>query len=115
MLDDEIRYKITVKNKKITKESVNVGLNNVDLNTIILLLESPHKYEYNYTNGVLTPIGPAQGDSISEAGGANDNYICNVLEKIDLKSGEYYLVISNPIQFQTSLYSFHKKSLSDEN
>lgn len=114
IVDDEIRYKITVNNKEIKKEQVERNLENIDLKTIILLLESPHRSEYFIKDNVLRPIGPAKGKKKTEAGGAIEEYLTNILKKVGLNEGSYYLIIVNPIQFQTSLDCIHGKGLVKE-
>ncbi len=84
--------------------------------SITLILESPHKAEFEYFNNYLKPISPAQGST-----GKNiDNKLQKLLVEIisnnnlsDLESENYKLVIINPISFQTSLHFFHRKSLSE--
>lgn len=114
IVKDEIRYKVNVQKDSIVKEQVNKLLKEIDLRTIVLLLESPHNSEYLIKDGVLIPIGPARGDGKAETGGAIKEYIFDVLKKVDLGNGEYYLIIVNPIQYQTSLVSIHGKSLKGE-
>ena len=77
---------------------------------IILILESPHKDEYSSD---FTPLGPAQGatgKNIEKYFGKN---LLPLAEKLIDKNfnGEYNLIISNPVQYQTSLYRLHKTSL----
>lgn len=77
---------------------------------ILLLLESPHKDEYNKES--FLPIAPAQGTT-----GRNiSKNIRIVIEEINrsekLNLGEYRLVICNPVPYQTSLYVLHRQSLS---
>lgn len=112
IVNDETRYKIHVKNNEITKEKVNGNLEK-KIKTLILLLESPHNSEYTVIDKVLSPIGPAQGEGKSEAGGAIEEYIINVLKNIALVDGEYYLIVVNPIQFQTSLNAIHGQGLNE--
>ena len=69
-----------------------------EIGNIVLLLESPHKYEYN-----ANPKRPALGTT-----GTNiDILLWIVLRYIQIKTGLIEpgcdVVISNPIQFQTSL------------
>ena len=109
----------SILNKKniIKNSNYNDILLNKDIridNSIVLILESPHKAEFNYNNNDLNPISPAQGST-----GKNiDNKIKLLLKKIikndycDFKNGNYKLVIINPVSFQTSLHFFHRKSLS---
>ncbi len=116
----DIEVNSILNNKNIIKNS---NYNDILLNdeikildkTIALILESPHKAEFNYHNNDLIPVSPAQGST-----GKNiDTRLKKLLEKIinnnylnSLESGIYKLVIINPIYFQTSLHFFHRKSLS---
>lgn len=79
---------------------------------IVLLLESPHSDEFDSNRFA---IAPAQG----ETGRLIDMNILTVLRELkelekDLFSNEenkYKLIISNPIQYQTSLYMYHNNKL----
>lgn len=79
--------------------------------TIVLLLESPHKDEYE--NGDPNfPIAPAQG-----ATGRNiEKYLGCSLNKSEEMADEIgdnaRFIIANPVQFQTSLWTIHKGSLT---
>lgn len=84
--------------------------------SIVLLLESPHKEEYG---GSLTDRkGPAA--SRSGTGGRIDQCLDTVLMHIQLETGLIapgcHVVISNPVQFQTSLHAAlrdeHRKKLN---
>jgi len=77
-------------------------VNNIGSN-ILIILESPHKDEYDkYFN----PIAPAQGTT-----GRNlDNLLTNLLNKINTNSNlfkqlpkNFNVVIANPVPYQTSL------------
>lgn len=127
-----IRYEIDLFNKSgeikinsiLNKKNIIKNSNYYDIlldneskidNSIALILESPHKAEFNYINNNLKPISPAQGST-----GKNiDDKIKLLLEEIiennyyNFKKENYKLVIINPISFQTSLHFFHKKSLSN--
>lgn len=84
--------------------------------SVVLLLESPHECEYEYiyrcfVRPFARPKGPARGDS-----GKNiDQCLSTVLLYIQRETGlivpNCHIVISNPIQFQTSLHAIHGKSL----
>lgn len=85
------------------------------IGNIVLILESPHKDEYQPGN-INCPIAPANGDT----GHNIDRYLATVLSRIDeMNEGQQliapssHVVISNPIQFQTSLHAIHGKSLED--
>ena len=91
------------------------------LRSIVLLVESPHKDEYQFAN-INYPIAAANGQT-----GRNINkYLSEVLLAIQrkltnagLNEAEYikrdgHVIISNPIQFQTSLNAIHEKSLRGE-
>jgi len=85
-----------------------------DENSIVLILESPHKDEFDEN---FDPIAPAQGST----GLAIKNKINVVLMEIEQKESlkfnfedgiEYRLIIANPVPYQTSLWHFHQQSLS---
>ncbi|RKG88911.1 hypothetical protein D7W82_08780 [Corallococcus sp. CA049B] len=74
---------------------------------IVLIIESPHRHEYT---SAFTPIAPAQkttGRNIS-------THIVSLLhdhQRLGLPPDHYELLICNPVQFQASLYEFHRQSL----
>ena len=89
--------------------------------SIVLLVESPHKDEYQFGN-INCPIAAANGQT-----GRNINqYLGEVLLVIrrkltnaGLNEAEYikpgsHVIISNPIQFQTSLHAIHKQTLEGD-
>ena len=85
---------------------------------IVLLLESPHKDEYQPGN-INCPIAPANGatgDNIDRCLGTVLRQIKGALINARLDEAEFikpdsHVIISNPIQFQTSLHAIHGKSL----
>ena len=72
--------------------------------TIVIILESPHEDEY--LRDVSQPIAPAQGATGSNIQGWLDRVLqsCHTL-CIELEVGTTRVVLSNPIQYQTSLAS----------
>lgn len=81
------------------------------IGNIVLILESPHKDEYQPGN-INCPIAPANGGT----GHNIDQYLATVLSRIDdqqLIAPSCHVIISNPIQFQTSLHAIHQQSLKD--
>ena len=93
--------------------------------SIVLLLESPHECEYEYIYRCFgcfarpftlpkTPASGTTGDNI-------DLCLGTVLLHIQIETGivvsdchvesDYHVVISNPIQFQTSLHAIHGQKL----
>lgn len=80
------------------------------LPVIILILESPHKDEYDYTPN-LTPKAPAQGVTGTQICEKFEKIINNHLDELELKDTEYRILIINPIPYQTSLYYCHQKGL----
>lgn len=80
-----------------------------NLPTILIVLESPHQYEYNYTDSNLEPIAPAQ----KSTGKQLDSNLAKIIEEIstELTELEYRVLIVNPIPFQTSLHFLHKKPI----
>lgn len=80
--------------------------------SIVIILESPHKYEYNDD---FEPIAPAQkttGKMIKEY---LDTLIYYLMSKgmVDLKDEEYRVIICNPVPYQTSLYHIHNIALGN--
>ncbi len=126
-VDDVYRYKIEYNDCKVYKISGNKDEENFrnskfddkttdkdnELKTIVLLLESPHEHEYDSNNMPKAPAQGTTGDNI-------EKYITSVIkELIDLDEKVfdecvYRLIISNPIQYQASLFMYHNKKLKDE-
>lgn len=77
------------------------------IRNIVLLLESPHKKEYN--GNIMWPKAPACGPT----GKRIDRYLGTVLSHIQagVIETECHVIISNPVQFQTSLHAIHQRSL----
>jgi len=82
------------------------------LPVIILILESPHKDEYDYTPN-LTPKAPAQGVTGTQICEKFEKIINNHLDELELKDTEYRILIINPIPYQTSLYHCHHNTLKN--
>ncbi len=80
--------------------------------TIILILESPHKDEYDYLPK-LTPKAPAQGVTGTQICEKFEKIINNHIDELKLKESEYRIFIINPVPYQTSLYYFHNKGMID--
>ncbi|MFR5642725.1 MAG: hypothetical protein ACLTK7_06130 [Clostridium paraputrificum] len=78
--------------------------------SIVIILESPHQYEYNED---FEPIAPAQGAT----GKGIEFYIEFIIyhlikrENIILDDDEYNVIICNPVQYQSSLYHLHNNSI----
>lgn len=77
-------YRFESKNKYLT-------------NNILVILESPHRFEYD-SNG--TPVGLAMGKT-------GDNFFSLFTQalgksKMLIKDGEYNVILSNAVQYQTS-------------
>lgn len=81
---------------------------------IILVLESPHKDEYEITENELTPRSPASGDSGKSINKLFTSHVLPMLISLGLelnKKDEYHFCIVNPVPFQTSLVHIHQKGL----
>ena len=79
-----------------------------EVRNIVLLLESPHSEEYG--ESIMYPEAPARG----RTGRNIDQYLGTVLSHVQggFTEADCHVIISNPIQFQTSLYAIHEGSLS---
>lgn len=111
-VSDEIRYEIEVKNKnvstKLIKKSIDPKIGTdvkyKDYKRIVIIIESPHRDEYDDD---FKPIGPAQG----KTGDMIKSNIENIIKLFNITDGKYILIISNPVQFQASLGSFYDNGL----
>ena len=75
---------------------------------IVLLLESPHKDEFDNND---SPIAPAQGTTGRNIHAFFEQLV-NIERRIfDFVAPEASLIICNPIPFQTSLHMIHKEKL----
>lgn len=82
--------------------------------SIVLLLESPHRYEYTYHDGGIDSVrAPACGPSGSNIDLCLGTVLSRVEEQELINVGSH-VIISNPIQFQTSLYAVHRRPLSKD-
>lgn len=76
------------------------------LPTIVIIIESPHKAEYDNSGTLPLPLAPANG----KTGKGIDNCLSIILNdlrcrnKISLPPYNYSIIICNPVQYQTSLY-----------
>lgn len=80
-------------------------------NQLVLLLESPHKDEYDSKHQAL---GPALGASGRNIFTYFTSHVVPILENFGLnidKKKEYSFCIVNPVQYQASLVDIHKEGL----
>lgn len=108
----EISVSALTKAKEIdSKFADRPAIDTLDSKVIMLILESPHKDEYDKKHAGsndLTPKAPAQGST----GNNINKYLPIVLKKIGLLDGCYSLVISNPIPYICSLGIFPNNPLT---
>lgn len=77
--------------------------------TVILLLESPHKDEYSYSENSVEPLSPANGTTGDRIKKSLIQVICCASCLMDIPNlDRVKLIICNPIQWQTSMYFFYK-------
>lgn len=83
-----------------------------NLESIVLLIESPHDKEYMVVEGRIVPRSPAQGTQYGKTGWGIERHLEEVLLNIRSELTavlspdiQYPLIICNPIQFQASLAS----------
>ena len=104
-------YEFDEKTDKFSGSRFNDFPTNIEseLKSIVIILESPHKDEYDVND---MPIAPAQGDT----GDQIEDKICEILNLAlfdgVLSNEEYRIILINPIPFQTSLFMLHKQSIS---
>ena len=77
--------------------------------TILLLLESPHKDEYR-CGDPHCPIAPAQGQTGTRIKQHLERML-NDSPVTDCSDVTYRVIIANPVQFQTSLWTIHEGTL----
>lgn len=105
-------YEFEKKSNDFSNSQFNDYPTNIEneLKSIVIILESPHKDEYDAND---MPIAPAQG----QTGDQIENKICDILN-LDLfhqvlSNNEYRIILINPIPFQTSLFMLHKQSITN--
>lgn len=110
---DEIRYSLKVDSNGKIKELKYIGESIKDeillksynsYKKILIIVESPHRDEFTFN---YEPIGPAQG----ETGYGIESKIDEIIDKFRITSGNYIVIISNPVQYQSSLGSFYSSGL----
>lgn len=126
-VNDVHRYWINYEKGKLTKQFIDkkntkfskskyaddIISENYEDKTIVLLLESPHKDEYDSCNNAIAPAQGKTGENI-------DKNIITLLRELEslnpglFNEGRYRFIICNPIQYQTSLYMYHKHELEDD-
>ena len=79
--------------------------------SIVLLVESPHKDEYQPGN-INCPRAPAKGRTGNNISRCLETVLSRIEEQSLIVPGRH-VVISNPIQFQTSLHAIHGGPLGD--
>lgn len=113
ILTREGRYYTRSDNQKTIKNSDykdDIVKSNENIKSIIIILESPHQYEYN---DKFEPKAPAQG----KTGEGIEFYIELIIyhlikrEGITLDDDKYNVIICNPVQYQASLYHLHNNSI----
>ena len=88
------------KHKKLTPDKIKN-------NKIVLILESPHKAEYE--KDTFKPLYPASG----KTGERISNYFNEIVSKVKIENNNE-IIICNPVQWQSSLHELHKKCLTGE-
>lgn len=71
-------------------------------NTLVILLESPHKEEY-VNNCLDDPIAPAQGQTGCNLHRWLGGIVCGRPHLRECMAGRTRVIVSNPVQFQASL------------
>lgn len=75
--------------------------------SLVFILESPHRDEYDDSNGKWTPLEPLTGSRE-----VFKKHLASVLKKLDLKD-PIRVVLCNPIQWQASLHRFYLTDTRD--
>lgn len=104
---DEIRYKISLPNIEFIGLAIKYNELHIcdKYEKIVILLESPHRSEYDYS---FNPIGPAQGVT----GNNVEKFLKELCKDLKLEDNKQYLfILMNPIPWQCSLGSFYDDGL----
>ena len=104
---DEVRYKIN--GSKTDFIGSKIEYNNITIydkyEKIVILLESPHRNEYDYS---FNPIGPAQGVT----GNNIERFLGELIDRLHInQTKDYVFILMNPVQWQCSLGSFYNEGL----
>ena len=86
---------------------------NGETDTLVVVVESPHRDEYYNTN-LSCPIAAAQGDTSGGTGFGIKCHLSQIVNRIACNipnmENEYRVIIANPIPWQASLASLHEGS-----
>lgn len=85
---------------------------NEDVCKIVIVLESPHREEYENSNYEFKPLGPA----MKKTGNKIEKYIINLIKCIEtyyIANKKYDIYLINPVKFQASLGSFYNGKLNE--
>ena len=99
--------------KEVDKHDVKIEERS-ESNNVLIILESPHKNEYKYDEGELTPMSPAKGKTGKNFHSCFITQVLSILKSLKLildKEKSYSICFVNPVPFQTSLFYIHKKGL----
>lgn len=105
------------KNEEVGEFSIDKDekvISSKDSNSIILVLESPHKDEYEICENKLIPRSPASGASGMAIYKLFTSHVLPILINLGLElneENEYRFCIVNPVPYQTSLVKIHQKGL----
>lgn len=98
----------------ILKEGKVEKLEKLELNTkkILIILESPHRFEYKMNGEEIEAIGPAQGVTGKNICGKKKEIIEEVktLSNGKESSENYEIILINPVPYQTSLFHLFKNT-----
>ncbi len=95
-----------VQDGKETKKYVDIDPKQAPYESIVIIIESPHKDEYYYSSRSLQPLTIANG----QTGNGIENCICPIInyllskQVVSLSDSTYSIIICNPVQYQTSLH-----------
>lgn len=103
----KFKDKVCLKFADSNYNDLNINFNS-DLKSIVIVLESPHKDEFDSN---LNPKGPAQGATGNNLASKLKELIENIHSENPIPDGEYKIVLVNPIPCQTSLNYIHEKAL----
>lgn len=94
--------------------SNDVGIISSGKPNVVILLESPHKSEYEYINGLLRPLSPALGDTGRNIFNLFTSHVIPVLREAGISFDgrqSYNICLVNPVPFQTSLVAIHGEAM----
>lgn len=111
--ESEFKYSTYEEKETVSVLRTTKARKGKDVLKVAVVLESPHKDEFEIEEYQFKPAGPAMGTS----GNNIEKYLINLIKAIEkyyIAYNKYDIYIVNPVKFQASLGSFYTGKLIKE-